>query len=1076
MKLRSTKLSRFACVCGIAIAVSCGDATETAPSQLNLDHPTDLAFACWGGLRITNGQPMTDEQPVGDAAQPLASCDTRATPRPSGTPQPVPPGQEDVGPVAYYGFILQSTKGTVAIARWEPKPPSAFGGEDVLVLDTDPLTPGKNGISVGEDPIAIATDTSGCKEVIANAGSCDMSILDVNSALDVDPAIDVQRLTVSNRLGQPVAAKPAAMAMEPMRTEVGFACSATATGLAYVAYPSCHLVAGIDVATGRIEAAIRYDANGVATILTGATLDGVTCTDECSGGGGAVTDGPRPVTLDLELDPRTASKRLAIGSDNFASITLVELGGDSKPLSLAPIALENTSANDLGVTTVAISPVMGMGGASGTINDGAAVGGDMQFLYAIATDNSVRVAEILSLGKECDTQVDPRFIDDVRNVRALSCLVVGDAATPPRRAGADGPGQRLVGDAIPTGLEFGRADPTGNENLSGPSELIGYFAYVASSTGQVFVINVDDDRSGDLIDLAAPLNVQLPLAIAHQLRDGIPARDLIGGVRNAETMMTDYFCDDLGPDPDAQSGNRGGPRTPTNPTRTLPNGVINGAQSSDLPNIRHVTCVGVDTTKPTSELSYAARPDVRKAAYPDLRALRSDEIWSITWEGLLSNDDSDVAIDGPRIRESMMFVDAFGMRLADQTRPFCSAGVEEYDIVQMRGCDPTQGGGDCPVGYTCYTHPESRVAGLGSCMLENEADRLAEACKSFTTSLRRYTVRKSSAGTLVLAPRKRVLRTTPLTGCIDDAQCKTLADYTAQQASSAHPLDLAENPPTDPFSYTCAADPLRAPLEAPGNTGKRCIMTCESTDDCADGTVCEAGVCMESVVPPQACINAPQRYELRAHDALTLLGTRSGYIHATVADAGGNCVKDPTAPVTQIGRIPLYVEDCDPTADPLTGQLPSGEFEPNPCAYDTTESELSPRYAADSCAAGNPSQELVDRPTRAIKVRNPGMTFSIVDPTYPGDLRCHGDRMLGLENVPHVATNFQIQFRQTGGFSPILIPISPAFPVRVVRGPSQSIWVIDEGDFLSTSVAAPSTRGKVFRFEASIVNTINVLQ
>ena len=42
---------------------------------------------------------------------------------------------------------------------------------------------------------------------------------------------------------------------------------------------------------------------------------------------------------------------------------------------------------------------------------------------------------------------------------------------------------------------------------------------------------------------------------------------------------------------------------------------------------------------------------------------------------------------------------------------------------------------------------------------------------------------------------------------------------------------------------------------------------------------------MEGVIPPQSCVNAPQRYELRAHEAFTVVGTRSGYVHPIIADA-----------------------------------------------------------------------------------------------------------------------------------------------------------------------------------------------
>jgi hypothetical protein len=57
----------------------------------------------------------------------------------------------------------------------------------------------------------------------------------------------------------------------------------------------------------------------------------------------------------------------------------------------------------------------------------------------------------------------------------------------------------------------------------------------------------------------------------------------------------------------------------------------------------------------------------------------------------------------------------------------------------------------------------------------------------------------------------------------------------------------------------------------------------------------------------------------------------------------------------------------------------------------------------------------------------------------------------------------------------MLLPVGPIYPVKVVKGPTESVWIIDEGDFLSTSITTASTRGKVFRVEAqnqSITNTL----
>ena len=119
---------------------------------------------------------------------------------------------------------------------------------------------------------------------------------------------------------------------------------------------------------------------------------------------------------------------------------------------------------------------------------------------------------------------------------------------------------------------------------------------------------------------------------------------------------------------------------------------------------------------------------------------------------------------------------------------------------------------------------------------------------------------------------------------------------------------------------------------------------------------------------------------------------------------------------------------------------------------------------------------VVTRPAQALRFRSRGMTLTVVDPTYPGDATCIGDRGAGLGKIPSVMSGFQMVFRQTAGFSPLLVQIQPSLPIKVVRGPGQSIWVIDEGDFLSTSISTPSTRGKVYRIESAALNVTNLLE
>ncbi|HEY5945703.1 MAG TPA: hypothetical protein VIV40_09440, partial [Kofleriaceae bacterium] len=516
---------------------------------------------------------------------------------------------------------------------------------------------------------------------------------------------------------------------------------------------------------------------------------------------------------------------------------------------------------------------------------------------------------------------------------------------------------------------------------------------------------------------------------------------------------------------------------------TVPSGTLAIEKTGGLPSIRQVFCdiEGTEDDRPVSELFFSAPPAVREAEFPDLRALRSDEAWYLTYEGSLSNDKSDQAVDGPSVRMSQLMIDGDGMHLVDQSRPFCDAGVEPYDIVQMRGCDPSVGDAGCPIGYTCYVHPQSQVTGIGSCMLIDEAERLSNACGAYLKTIRRYTVGRTKSGELQLLPRKTVLRTTPITGCESDEQCEALADYAYQNASSLNPGDPDQL--TDPKTWRCQVDSDRKPMPST-STGKRCLAVCNADTDCGFGTVCSAhpnaapamGYCMEGVVPPQACVNAPQRYELRASEAFTVIGNRQGYIHPIISQADV-CVKDPNANPLQIGRIPLEAPPCDPTADPLTGKLPLGGYEPNPCKLVTQETEYQFNYIPGTCTLADPDESIVTRDATAIRFRNRALQLTVVDPTYQGDLMCHGDRKGTLVNVPLVMSGYQVAFRQTAGFTALTIAgIQPALPIKVLRGPTDSFWVIDEGDFLSTSLSQASTRGKVFRIESRALNIINLLE
>src|SRR5262249_16982891 len=157
------------------------------------------------------------------------------------------------------------------------------------------------------------------------------------------------------------------------------------------------------------------------------------------------------------------------------------------------VALEN----DPGIVDVAMTPMIGMGGAAG-FDDTGDVAGLHQFVYAVADDRSIRVADISKTPPvECDTEVDPRYLRGLTDPNVLACMPVGDPATPPRRPLARSPGVQLEGKSIPTSVAIIQSqwdddslNPYNDPADPKPDNLIGYFAMVTAASGSTAMINI----------------------------------------------------------------------------------------------------------------------------------------------------------------------------------------------------------------------------------------------------------------------------------------------------------------------------------------------------------------------------------------------------------------------------------------------------------------------------------------------------------------------------------------------------------------------------------------------------------
>ncbi|WP_428262960.1 hypothetical protein [Haliangium sp.] len=1085
---RGRRIALVLAACAVLPAAGCSDDPLPPPLIRTLDGPTDIAFTCYGRMRVTGGLEPTDDQIVLDATpMSVAACqgwdgfsineeEVLVTAPPAGQGPAIAAGEvvsESVreelfawrDEVRLYGFVLQKSLGTMAVFRKELGE-DAPGG--VVLLDADPFNPGLNVIPVGSQPVGITTDTTGCYLTTANSGSCDLSRVEVASVLDPDRAAEVRRLAVTNAAGDPVVARPRAMTAPASTAAPGFECGDAPTGLIYVAYPECNAVAVVDAATGVIQASVVFDETGAVLADGNLTCAAASCglaptpptVDRPdagppdagipdAGAGVAATEielaaafgGPgRPVALHMSEDGR----RLYIGADNSALITVVELGDDALPTEVWDVALEG----EVGITDLYASELIPMGGDDGDITDGNF--GDFRFVYGVATDGTVRVAEVESRRRECETQVDPRYLHDVTDGALLSCLPVGDPAYP-RRVGARSPGIDPPGDARPISITMAAvANPGDDQPTVSPFNMVGHFAYITLSDGAVLVVNIDDDNYPDYEDPDDPLAVDLVLALPHQIRDR--------GSERSVSIFDEAPADggsDAGVGPDAGLGEANecivysdsvtvhGPRmTSGSATDEAYLTTFYSADNPALtPSLRRVACVEADgDQQAVPDLAYVAPDDVREQAFPDL-ARAANETWDLTWEGRLSRDSSSSDVDGPPIRTGAVQVDGNGMVLRDGSAPFCGMGAEPGDLVTLIGCDPALGDALCRIGEECvsFVDPTDGTTTLGLCLPANRADSLAATCEGFIRSRRRYRVGETFADRLTLSERYRVLRTTPPEGCADSAQCDLL--YGVEQA-------LVDDATPPARGFECAPEPGRDPAR------NVCLMTCDANSPCEDGWECNAaGYCVEGTLPPAECVATLQRYDVRVGDAYAVIGGATGFLHRRMVDPdSGACVDDPNAHPLIVGRLPLVAPPC--TGDGLT------DLSPNPCSVTVDHTEKINE------------REVASRQATAIRLRTPAFTMHLVDPLI--DPSAAGFDCPGCPLVPTVSPGDQLGFGIVGGFFDRAIrafdgQIVLFYPARALRGPLGNLWFVDQGDTTST------IRGQVVQVTPGIPDTLLTL-
>jgi hypothetical protein len=969
-----------------AVAVSACTEIGTESQLKHLERPNDVSFGCL--QFVANGADTITQ------AVPNSNCSGAVV---------VPDGGLESNPIA---FVTESTRGDVAVVD--------LSGSGSFV-DSDPYVPGLNGIPAGRLPAGIVTTSSGCHAVVANVGSCDLSLIDVAGAFKAKSDV-VHHLALTSAGGQPFAARPAGIEAPPSDPASGPTPDCTSpSGSVFVTYPACHLVARIDVGTGKVLDGVRLRP-GAAPQLVGPE---VTCPAECGGASPApagsdagVAPGPQNLTVAIEGD----GSRLYIGAQGSPTLVIAELDRALHATALRTIDL----AGATGLRKIALSTA----GARDNF-----VGLSDRWAYVLAEDGAIHVASVRA-GQdpvECDTQIDRRFLHARTDPSNLGCFRWGDPTNPPRRVDAIGPGVRLPAGAVPLDLGFfiHPRQPKDPVDIS-PQGFYGSFVVVtalgpvddpSSGRGVLYYINVDDEMYPNtetaLSDgaLGDTTNHDIGLGLPHTLRDGNPARFF--PVAPNGQCLTQTLSD-----------SQGAPRIAVDPGRPT-NYVYNdngAAGSAFAPSLHRVTCPG--TTAATWESAFSAPTASRAPLFPDLEKSgvrgvagggSTNEQVLVAWEGPLV-----AAGTEPRRNGAAIEVGHGGMVVHTPGALLCELGVQAGDIFEAAGCDLDT---DCRLGESCVVHPDAPSGVSGMCFPSERAADLRTLCRGLLTTSRRYTVTEAADNHAVVVTRPRILDWTPIDGCSDGAQCMQIEDSLFAIAEAAD----STVPVSPRHTFSCEADP------AYGGP-KRCLYSCQGDSDCVAGSSCElsSGHCVLGPLPPPDCVAPLQRYTYRTGDAFSVTSTSDEYRSREVVDPNsGLCVEDQKLSPLAVQRVPRLVPDCT--------DLSVTAIAPNPCHI--------PDLTEPVPAQSGTGYDL--RPAYGIRVRSLGVTFDLTDVAIPHP------SLPGVRYSP-IAHDYAMLLQFAGGFFPLAVQLQAALPERVRVGPGGSLILIDSGD-----IAGQVTTGQI---------------
>jgi hypothetical protein len=1070
----------LAALCALALA-ACGN-QEIQSTTRTLDRPGALAMVCAG--RIGDAGFVTGLN--------ASRCTTDAGAAGSGTTD------ARVGAGYLYGFVANMGRSEVTMFR-----PSAYGEK---LVDVDRASPGYNSIPVGSLPSDLKSSADGCRVVTANSGSCDLSLIDVPSVLQVvagelkTPASAAVSRILPRTAAGPLRAQPQELVIVPKTSSAKKPeekCPAVGPYHVFVTFPRCNLLAEIDLATGLV-------VQGLVVGRSGFTLTkNPVCPVECLMRGEVrLPDlGQRPEARPPDAIPDVARVDLPPSPvDRGPDKTAIDAGAprEAAPDTTSPVdagahreaapAIDGVvSKTDPWPFSIAITEegdriylssagagfitVVDVNATSGAFENPRRlpVSGDVstlrvrlspktrklgRFIYAVARDRSVRVISA-ELERECETNLDlTKVAQNGIPLDTARCYVVGDPKTPPRRVTSKSAGFTF-GARVPEDVVFFQATPAPTD--SGTREmraapLNGVFAIIAISDGNLYVVDIEDWDA-----LAADAGVLPPgsISLPHRLRNAY--LNTVNGVPDAAVSTITTPGD-------------GG--IPVIVSQEIPPGKDFGP---DMPG------QGVFLRAPGEVVGTQ---------------------WNMVYEDRLMGRWS-----------GNLAVGADKLTLSDPGTDFCAAGVLGRELVDGRaqrhgdiliivGCkDDTE----CGVGQICVK-PVAYKTDYGLCFDENRRDDLFKQCSEYLRSPREYLISQASEESLTLdvlpiEPQKIIRQSPqPAGGCTRNEDCQPtflcalekLVGATAERSlaqgecfrpgcekdsdcGSGRCLD-----PLDGSAKVCATVPL--PLEKGGScvTDADCLPQksplpelCTDDNQCGGNAECRSAsssdktkhcfskgmICAKlpglsnRCVRKSPCFTDLVRYDVVAGRSFII----GGYRRVIPDPLTGVCGLNPKESALLNQRVPVGLPVYPVILGPrCTASVPRlGEPSPNPC-FERTSSGYT--GFEDKSASLAVSIAPVLGPSTVVRYSNPDVWFSL------------GVSHLARSSSATTATamperGLTIQLALGSGFSRMTVPIANlvSMPAWLVDGPDGYVYLVDQGDIAGST----GSRGQVRRFDRS---------